>query len=700
MTKQVASYALQLGGEVLPTVPRAFGLVSREIKDTQAQLNALITHQNTLDKEFANVQKGTQAYDLLEKEVKDARMEAGELNKTLKSQTDEWSKVTERTQKWRNLTLAGIGVITAAVAGLILQINHLGGEFGNQLFVLDQIGIEFEEFHRYRILAKAVGQDLPVERFREFQLVIQNIQEGWRRTQEDAARTGAVIDARDYFATGASRALRELHLDIQGLTSNDLPLIVDRLNDIPDALRRWQLANEIAPGILPQLLQIEEAYKRTGASIRDVNVPTREQAEEFEKAKIELTYMREELNQTSVIMGATFVPAITAGLEVIQPMVGAFGDLVQQHPQVLAVLAGVGVGVVGLVGTIWALNAALAVKQALSGPAGWASLGVAAALGTGVAVGGGFALRNITASIQASELEADRREMDTSIQTNRAVFLGARDGTLSANEAHRRVLQNILPPCPAAALEEAVEPLKVFTTQKADEFRRDELITPPREARSSGSRLEELDFEGGRPSSVVGSTEYEGAVTREMVTSYIRELGMLNKQRQEEIAKSNEGVAEILKNVREGLGEEFEGLVKDVQNSLRNAKLDLELDPEDREAIATVRRLQGFVENQLNPYDQFAGKSDSAELAALRVIFQERLENTSPTARLEIPRAVESNINRARPTPTPTSVYEENFNRGVQNGEIRTVTIGEVNISDSTANLDLLQESLRELMDN
>ena len=195
--------------------------------------------------------------------------------------------------------------------------------------------------------------------------------------------------------------------------------------------------------------------------------PTRKAAEAFRDTNRQMIELRTQFGEAARELGATFLPAMSAVLDALLPIVDAFGTLIKQNPQLLTMFAAVGVAVVGLVGTIWALNAALSVKAALSGPVGWASLAAAAALGTGVAIGGGFALRNVKQEIASAQQALDEETKKNDQELYKTMKTAAYEGITSAQEAHRRELQNILPACPQEALESAVEPLKKATMEFA-----------------------------------------------------------------------------------------------------------------------------------------------------------------------------------------------------------------------------------------
>ena len=132
--------------------------------------------------------------------------------------------------------------------------------------------------------------------------------------------------------------------------------------------------------------------------IAQLNKLSAESAQRFADQKDRLDALNISFQHSTANVAGAFLPVMEDLSDTLLPVIEGFGDWAANNEQVVRGLLASAVATTALVGGIFAitkattiLNAALAVRAALSGPAGWAALGVAAAVGVGAyAISGGF----------------------------------------------------------------------------------------------------------------------------------------------------------------------------------------------------------------------------------------------------------------------------------------------------------------------
>ena len=427
MVSRSLSYALRLTGETDPSLPRAFGSVSREIEDTNRRISETRAEQEKLNRELRGARRGTEEYDRLQGEVERARGEMSRLTGALDRQQESWTTLNRRSTQFRNATLAGIGVLGAAAGGLLLQVDRLGESSAQILAIANSTGLAVEEVQRLQRVVGLTGFDLDIGDFNEISIRLGEI----RQEAED---------------TNASKALEAIGLSARTVSTRDLPEIIRKLQEVDDVQRRAFLADEILGGtfaerVIPALDIPQEQLDR----LNRVPTLTREQAEQFRNAKVELEAFKQQFGQTAATVGSAFLPQITAALMAVEPLVAGFAAFAQDNPGVLVAIAAIGAATVTLTGILWAANAARAVGAALTPGVGWAALAAAAVIGGGVAALGASAVsRGRAALAEGSEQQGN---LTSGIQT--AAREGTMEGSLAAAEElknfNTRTLDNILP---------------------------------------------------------------------------------------------------------------------------------------------------------------------------------------------------------------------------------------------------------------
>lgn len=427
MVSRNLSYALRLRGETDPSLPRVFGSVSREIDETNRRIADTRSEQTRLNRELRQVDKGTEEYQRLEREVEGARGEMSRLTGELDRQQSSWGDLNRRADRFRNITLAGTAALGVAVGALILQVDQLGETSAELLSISNATGLAIEDVQRLQRVVGLVGQDLDIGDFNELSIRLGEIRQ-----------EGGDI--------GASRALSALGLDARTVATRDLPLIIHRLQEVDDVQRRAFLADEILGGTLAErLIPALDIPQEQLDRLDRVPVLTREQAEQYRNARVELEAFKQQFVLTGAAVGGAFLPALTGALETVEPLVAGFAEFAREYPHVLTGIAAIAAATVTLTGIIWAANAARAVAAALTPGVGWAALAAAAVIGGGVAAAGAAAVSRGRAALA----EGAREQGQLTSGIEQAAEEGTRRGSMAAAEElmdfNQRTLDNILP---------------------------------------------------------------------------------------------------------------------------------------------------------------------------------------------------------------------------------------------------------------
>ena len=428
MVSRSLSYALKLQGETDPSLPRVFGTLSRELQQTQSDIGRVRETQQRLTRELRGVERGSEEYERLQSEIEGSRREMSRLTGQLDQQQDSWQRLNQRSERFRNVTLAGFAALGAGVGGLLLQIDRLGESSAQILSISNATGLAVEDVERLQRVVGLVGQDLDIGDFNELSIRLGEI-------RQEAEKE-----------TPARGALEALGLTARDVSTRDLPLIIDRLQQVGDVQRRAFLADEILGGTLAErLIPALDIPQEQLDRLNQVPAISREQREQFAAARVELEAFKSSFQLTGAAVGSAFLPRMTEALEAVQPLVVGFSRFASEHPNVLAALAAIAAGTVALTGIIWAANTARAVAAALTPGVGWAALGAAAVIGGGVFAAGAAALGQGQTAL-AEGFDTQER-LTSGIQ--QAAYQGTREGGEETADAlmrsQERTLENILP---------------------------------------------------------------------------------------------------------------------------------------------------------------------------------------------------------------------------------------------------------------
>ncbi len=428
MVSRSLSYAIKLQGETDPSLPRAFGSVSRELRQTQEDIGRVRETQQRLNRELRGVERGSEEYERIQGEIEQTRRDISRLTGQLDRQQDSWRRLNERSDRYRNITLGGFAALGAGVGGLILQIDRLGESSAQILSISNATGLAVEEVERLQRVVGLVGQDLDIGDFNELSIRLGEI-------RQEAEKE-----------TPARGALEALGLTARDVSTRDLPLIIERLQQVGDVQRRAFLADEILGGTLAErLIPALDIPQEQLDRLNEVPAITREQREQFAAARVDLQRFKQSFELTGAAVGSAFLPRMTEALDAVQPLVIGFANFASEHPNVLAALAAIAAATVTLTGIIWAANTARAVAAALTPGVGWAALGAAAVIGGGVFAAGAAALGQGRSAL-AEGFDAQER-LTSGVE--QAAYQGTREGGQETADAlmrsQERTLENILP---------------------------------------------------------------------------------------------------------------------------------------------------------------------------------------------------------------------------------------------------------------
>ena len=435
------------------TVGRVFGRVGRELQGTADQLTEVRARQRELTRELRGVERGSVAYRELEQQIEDAKREAKRLTDEIEEQQRQWGRLTGRADRYGQTARASLAAVGVAAGALIFTVNEMGERMGQALAITGETGLAIEEVQRLQNALSLVGRDLDANDLQEFAVRIGDAQ------QQMTEGVGPVFEA-----------LTRLGLPIRDLGAKDLPLVLERLQQIPDAATRAFEADEILGGQLAESFRFYWALPDdVRAQMEDASVLTERQAEELLRAAAAAKTMGTELRYVGVTAAAALQPALEGMLDVLTPIVQAVGDFAAANPFLVQSLAALGAGIATITTILWAYNAAKAAALALSGPQGWLILGVAAGLlsagGIAFAVGrqrqreqtaGDAAIQRLEAQYGAAAQQQQMAAVRTGSEA------GVREGIARASQqVSQRQLSGILPgvspgtPAAAAAADEA-----------------------------------------------------------------------------------------------------------------------------------------------------------------------------------------------------------------------------------------------------
>ena len=384
-------YIIELGAELAPSATAAFGGVTAEIDQTKASIKALNVEQRDLTRRMRGVEQGTDEYRELERQLADVERRSARLNQTLQVQERRLRTVNRVSRASGRIFAANTAALGAFAAAMVLTTNRVG-QYSRELLTANRTtGLSVEYLQTLQRQAQATGRDL------DFQGL-----------SEVAIRFGEAVAE----GTGpASEALARLGFDARTVAITDIPAVIAAIRQLEtDAARRFEFDEIFGGSEGETLADIANLPPETLNRIAQLNTLSAESAQRFADQKDRLDALNISFQHSTANVAGAFLPVMEDLSDTLLPVIEGFGDWAANNEQVVRGLLASAVATTALVGGIFAitkattiLNAALAVRAALSGPAGWAALGVAAAVGVGAyAISGGFSD------------QADGAEQDTS----------------------------------------------------------------------------------------------------------------------------------------------------------------------------------------------------------------------------------------------------------------------------------------------
>ena len=582
MVSRSLSYAVKLAGVVDPSLGQTVGRTNREIASTEAQIRDTREEQERLQRELRQTAQGTQAYDQLESQIRETRQETDRLTDELGRQQQAFDQINRRREQFGRIARTGALAIAGATAGLILYAENAGRSAQRLLDLERQTGITTDQLQRLQQQTKATGQELNPDQLLQFSRRLGQIQQESILAADGVKNLGASGES----LLPASLALRTLGLDATQVSTQDLPLIIERLGQIEDISLRTALANDLLGRQLgASALSITELSEEARASIDQQLISSHEQLEAYAATRIEIQKFKNDLGEVTAAIGQAFLPALRAGFDALAPFVQAFATFAEANPQVLIAIAATGAAVVGITGAIWALNTALAVRAALSGPAGWAALGAAAAVGLSVGGLGAAAAANLNREQANIERLQEESIQGTAMATEEGAFRGTREAARLTAEETGNTLRNILPTCPEEGVADAIrEGMAEGAREAAPPVvdLRQEVDAPTGNVRPSTpvSELAEI-LTGDNQAAQRFRGEVPGERPRDPFTN-------------PDFAEFDIGIDQEIRRLR-GLTNQYTGsvreVIRDLANELESTQLDLELDPLDRGALRAAATL-------------------------------------------------------------------------------------------------------------
>lgn len=435
MTVNNLAYALRIGASEESNLPRVFGRVAASIENTRMEIKTLQGTQRDLNAELRRTERGTDAYRDLERQIVDTRGRITRLTSDLNDQEQSWRRINRVSDIAGRTFISGAAALTAATAGFVLAVENTGQASQELLALQRETGISIEYLQQLQNLARAVGTELDVDEFREL-----NIRLG-------EAQTGTGI---------AADAFRALGIDLALATSENLPFLLDRLAELNREQRQFY-ADELFGGTLAErLIPTLDLPPEQRAAILSVTTLTQEQAEEFALARVQLQALKQEFGASAAALAAGFLPILTEVNDTVTPIARTFAEWASNNPELVLTLGGVIAGITATAGAVWALNSALAVRAALSGPAGWAALAVAAGLGiAGFVIGGQVAGSISDSQSSIGQVQDDLRTIP--VRVGEEVESGVGKVVDRQADMLEGELENILPSARCAARDEVAD---------------------------------------------------------------------------------------------------------------------------------------------------------------------------------------------------------------------------------------------------
>ncbi|MDD5591384.1 MAG: phage tail tape measure protein, partial [Dehalococcoidales bacterium] len=273
-----------------------------------------------------------------------------------------------------NSVATAVAAISAAVVGFGIKATTDFVKAGDEVHKMSlRTGFATETLSKLRYAAQIGGTS------------IQGLETGIKRMQR------VLVDASRGLETSA-RAINDLGLSVDDLMGMDpeeqFMTILRAVAGVEDATLKAALAQDIfgksGTDLLPILEDGVEGLENTMEKASDLGVVFDEEAAaKAANLNDQMTDMKEAMNGVKNAIGEELAPVFIPLLEGMTNFITKISDFMRDHPGFITALEQIGLTLLVLIAAWKALSIAMAVAQAMSGPAGWTML----AIGAGVAIG-------------------------------------------------------------------------------------------------------------------------------------------------------------------------------------------------------------------------------------------------------------------------------------------------------------------------
>lgn len=273
-----------------------------------------------------------------------------------------------------NQVAAGVAAISAAVVGFGIKATTDFVKAGDEVHKMAlRTGFTTEMLSRLRYAAQIGGTS------------IQGLETGIKRMQRVLVDAGRGLET-------SKRALDDLGLSVDDLMAmnpeQQFMTILRAIAGVEDATLKAALAQDIfgrsGTDLLPVLEDGVEGLENTmDAADRLGVVFDEEAAKKAANLNDRMTDMKEAMNGVKNAIGEELAPVFIPLLQGMTDFIVKISEFLKEHPGFVKALMTIGTVLIGLIAAWKALSIAMAVAQAMSGPAGWTML----AIGAGVAIG-------------------------------------------------------------------------------------------------------------------------------------------------------------------------------------------------------------------------------------------------------------------------------------------------------------------------
>ena len=307
-----------------------------------------------------------QELSLLIKLKEDASSQLKNLNKEIEGHAKAWKENFGAIQKTLNDTAKHMAIMGGAITGVFALAIKAGAE-------------EQESIGRLRIAIRNLGIDYNyVSRDIETLIATQQRKTNYSDVQQREALSQLILTTGDY----------KTALDLLPTT---LDFAAAKQMDVSNAA---VLLGRVATGTAVDLTRYGVVLSKTASTSEQLAAIQLKVKGAAEATANPLTIMKNQLSDVAETIGTAVLPMLTDFINKIIPIIENIINWIKQNPALLSAIFKFGAALLIAAAALKAVAIALTIVQALSGPAGWATL----AIGIGVATAAYIALDRLMAS--------------------------------------------------------------------------------------------------------------------------------------------------------------------------------------------------------------------------------------------------------------------------------------------------------------